>query len=312
MSNLHKHLLASAAGIALAVGGASGALANPLPFSINPNAIGVSGYSTAVTATDINGNSDSLITQTTPILQTETGWLQVTGYTNNGNPVPFTAIGSPNPGSGLINAVVPNTYDIYINFTATVNTSGFGAGGGIGTVQTFSFTAYADPQQDDVLSAATISGGVATAPSVTNTNNDEVLAVGNLVAGTAGFQPTTGAPTFNAVSDFILCNGTSNSGTLGGSTVAAPGCGTFNASNYFVAPIPFYSLNFTSNTAGSILNIGTGDGSVPDAVTLNGIVTDINFLVPEPTSLALLGGALVGLGGLSRRRRRKGQAPLAD
>jgi hypothetical protein len=70
---------------------------------------------------------------------------------------------------------------------------------------------------------------------------------------------------------------------------------TNTGSGFFVAPSPFYSLSFQSGQ----LNNFTPSGRQ----VVNGSL-DVVFAVPEPTSVALLGLGLVGLG-LSRRRSKK-------
>jgi len=297
-----KKVLVAAASVAglMAVMAAVPAAAAPV-FTITPSGIpGIVGY-TPQNATDIGLTSSSLLRQVDPTTQSEVGWAYVTGLTNNGSPVSGPSSGLVAPGG----FPAPNTYGLYFTYQATV--TGLGA---IGTPATgviapggFTYTLYADIGADNTYNPALLTGG-GTNPSITGTGNDVVLAVGSSIAGGAGFQSPTGAPTINAINTFILCSGASGSGVLGGATVAASGCGAADGTDYFTAPDPFYSLAFLSATAGSALNL------VVDAsgnfATLNGIQADVNFIgVPEPLTLSLFGAGLAGVAALRRRRSKK-------
>jgi hypothetical protein len=299
MSTIRKHFLATAIAAAVAAGVSANAAAALLPFGIDPNALGVTGYGTNVQATDINGFSDATIYQTGASTQTEIGALQVQSLTNNGSGV-FSSQ------SGILNgaSIGSNFYNLFITFTANVSgISGFGPGQ-VGTMGLgdFTYTVYADTQNNDVMSPGTF-GATPTNPTISNLSDDLVLAQGYSLSGSAGFQTTSGAPIFSVLAYFDLCNGTAGQASRGGVTVSASSCGTFNAATYFVSPSPFYSLQFTSTTSGSASNLHS-DGLHPNA-TLNGIVTDTNFQTPEPSSLALLGIALLGSAGFVGRRSRR-------
>jgi len=305
MKAVKNALIATAsAGALFALLGTTAASATPI-FTIAPDAIpGITGYS-PVQESDIAVSSDSTIVQTNSTTQTETGWAEVTGFSNNGALASFLTTGQFQETNDGIQHI-PDTYGLYFKYTAVVNgITGFTAGQ-IGTIAPggFTYSLTADVTDNDIFHAGS-TGPSPTNPSVTDTGgNDIVLAEGTSISGSAGFQASTGAPTINAVTQFIICDGTVNQGHLANTVItggAATGCGTFNALNYFTNPTAFYNVAFLSATSGSANDL-TVDNTDHNA-TLNGVVADVNFTqVPEPQTLAMFGFGLIGLGWFVRRR----------
>jgi hypothetical protein len=125
----------------------------------------------------------------------------------------------------------------------------------------------------------------------------------------ATFAAAGGAYTISANGDTLktLATGTGIKGVGNETCVGNNDCGDFgqttsfnltpNGSAYFTAPVPFYPLSLQSGQfEGVQVIIGTTQ-------TSNGTLNAVFAAVPEPTDVALVGIALLGLGLAVKRRR---------
>lgn len=274
MLTLRHSALASVATMAFLAALSPKAEAALLPFTFNPAYLGYAPGGTAVQGDEITLSSSSLVTQNSTG-QVEHGYAQVSDIKLNGS-----SVGSLS--DGIITYTTPpasnplNFYGLYIVYDATTNLLNFASEG---PLQTFTFSLYADQGANDTFTPA--NAGAGTSPSVSSLDTDPLLATGSLAPGFgsfAGFN-TNGGPVFDLTTTFNL----TAAGML-----------------YFTAPVPFYSLEFTTAT-----------GSAPGNATISGkyaaisTTLDSSFQVPEPSSMLLLGSALLGFGLLFRHRNRR-------
>ena len=261
------------------------AQAVPAPFTINPDAIPGTTGKAPFNADFISGTTSELL-HVTATQTTGSGFLQGTGFSLNSNAV-FGNV------SGL-----GNTYGLYVTFQLAA--SGAFAPGVTQTLSQLNFQIYADPNLDTTFRQASVSGNTGTEAAVTGTTSDDLLlGFGTLISGTAGLD-LSGGVFVNALQSFLLCSG-SGTAKLGATTFAAAGCTSNIGTNFFSAPVPFYSLAFDEfNNTGNGVTRST-DGSL---VAIRSATGGVDFVpVPEPGTIALFGIAAVAAGLASRRRK---------
>lgn len=184
--------------------------------------------------------------------------------------------------NNVIGTGINNDYGMYALFNGTGTFSTSVAGITTFTFLTGSMSLYRDNALDTIgggLTAPATGLGSFTASGTAGTD-DILLATGTLDTGKGKLDPS-------------LCNASGiNCGSFGTDI-------SFNLTadgmKYFVAPAPFYNLSFEAGQLNNFVVAGTQtiDGSM-----------DITFgtKIPEPSTLALLGLGLSGLG-LSLRRK---------
>jgi hypothetical protein len=208
----------------------------------------------------------------------ETGFLNKASY----------ELGSGNAVSSQLNSLeVSGGYKIYGVFTITGEADPRAGGGILATFATATLTLRLDPLSNTTL------GFSGTAVTVGGNGDDITLATMNLITGQANVFPCA----LTATGCLGLANGDFDA--LEALTVTAFGQTFFNSPNPF-----FNAEDFSGNTA-------TITGPVSDTTSFvarfdgAGVELFLNT-VPEPGTLSIAGLALLSMGAVSRRQRKKG------
>lgn len=277
-------------------------------FTVNPDAIPGSTAGSIFNATAVTVASSTELIHLSAVAGsssgtgTGTGWAQFLPFLDGVN------------GQNLVSSStsrLDRDYGLYLTFDIAVSllTGTLGLPGSTYAVTQLDYKFYADPYNPIGATAnAFFSGETSpvTAPSITGTGDDVLLAFGSINSGVANLNAQGGAG-INTNNAFAVCTG---AGTADFAGVAVPSGGTpfmnttaASCANgigdaFFDTPNPFYPVVFTTfnNTSQGVSLDATGRYLAVNAAGR------ADFAIPEPGVLALVGLGLLGLGATRRRK----------